>query len=173
MPNRTPEAPPGHGRAARIAFRSVRVSIQSERFELSVWDSAPLMLVVASLVILGPALFVAVPRWCAASLLVGAMIVCASARYALVVSPDAAWTEHRLVVVRRRVPLGRRPVVNAGIVWEWSEIAVTPSEPALRQGLHDDERAVLLQWGINDGSKDRDAKHLADLANVEIARLHA
>jgi hypothetical protein len=156
---------------SRFAFPRARIRLGAARFELSFWDYEPLFAllalgtVVVALAIEGGQL----ARGCLAATVLGMI----SARRVLVVAQDAAWFEHRVFgMAWRRLPLGLRPAVTSGVVWDWSEISVVPTDAALRAPLHDGERAVLAEWSADDPRADAEALQLAALAQREIARLH-
>jgi hypothetical protein len=150
--------------ARRLPF--VRALGYPKRFELSaVNDSAitcvvcwlPLVLLFART--LGFALVLA-----SFALLPAAFLL----RRVLVVTVDGAFFEQRVFgVVVRRQSLGIAPTVgNFG--WDWDELGIMPRDPALRRGLEDDERVVLVE-STDAASSER----LATLVRAEIDRLHA
>src|SRR5262245_43422156 len=123
-----------------FAFPWARVRLGPARFELSFWDPIPLL---SLWMILGG--FVIFHRvWLATVLVLS--LVCLSARRSFIVTRETSWLATSLLGIRwKRALLGRRPLLeNCG--FDWSEIAVVPADPALRIGLHDDERAVLVEW---------------------------
>jgi hypothetical protein len=61
-------------------------------------------------------------------------------------------------------------IENSG--WDWEEIAVLPLDPALRKGLHDNERVVLAEWSDGNPRKHADAMQLMALIKAEVTRLH-
>jgi hypothetical protein len=173
VPYREPPRPP-EDLDGRFAFRSARVRIGRDRFELSMWDSAWIGMAIG-VVPFAPFLL-AVLTTLASAAIIGSLLFLLSVapRRALVVTRRDAWIEERFAgLTWRRARLGRRPDVETGIGWDWNEIAVIPSDPVLRIGLHDGERVVFAEWGLNDSRKDDDARRLAAFANAEIARLHA
>jgi hypothetical protein len=173
MADRDPFERPACEPTPRFGFRSVRVRTGEDRFELSAWDSQPFVVLAA----LGMAGLVPLLLWLVGrvALPVAAVVLVAiaSARVALVVTRADAWVEHRVLGVPwRRHRLGRSPTVTSGLVWSWSELSVTPADPALRAPLHDGERAVLLEWYGPDARPETDAARVAALATAEIGRLH-
>ena len=157
-----------------FAFPSARIRVGEDRFELSMWDCEPT--VVVGLDVLGfPFIWMATSFDFAMTALGLALIVIVSARRTLVVTRQSSWVSSTILGVRYKIePLGRRPHLEGGLVWDWSEISVTPSDESLKPALHDGDRAVLVSWGELRVSeeKDRDAAFIAEVANAEIARLH-
>lgn len=157
----------------RSALRSARVRTTEDRFELSTWDGGFALVVGMALsaglwmlsVWVGATLGIA-------SMAIGAFAI-ATARQRLVVTRDDARAEWTVLgICWKRARLGRRPSVETGLGWSWSELAVLPSDERLRKGLHDDERFVLAQWDDEDTARRSAGAELAALARREIDRLH-
>lgn len=150
-----------------LPLHFIRARSDPLRFELSALNESAVIIVAHGVTVALPlASIFGFP-----TLLVYAVIVFVafSTRRVLVVTPRDALFEHRVLgfVVRRR-HLGLAPTV-ANLGFDWSELSIVPRDPALRRGLQDDERAVLLEWN---GPDDVGASFVA-LATDEIARLHA
>lgn len=70
----------------------------------------------------------------------------------------------------RSCDLGRHPQVGDG-GWDWAELAVTPRDPALRRGLHDDERFVLAEWRMDDDARNAAGRAVAERLRAAMVRL--
>jgi hypothetical protein len=151
-----------------FAFPWARVRLGRARFELSFWDPFPLLTVwigaMCGIPFFGP-------TWLATVLILTALTL--SFRRAFVVTRETSWLALTVLGIRwKKALLGRRPLLeNNG--WNWSEIAVVPSERALRAGLHDEERAVLVEWSDGSERKNAESAELIALARAQIDRLHA
>jgi hypothetical protein len=144
----------------------IRARGRRDRFELSALNGSAAFVVVLVLEfafwfvgVLGVWIVMA---WCV--LLLAALL----SRRVLVVTCDDALLEIRFlgIVVKRRT-LGVAPTV-VNLSWDWDEVAIMPRDPAIRRGLEDDERAVIVE-----STDPKRARALAALVRTEIARLHA
>jgi hypothetical protein len=156
-----------------LAFRSARIRIGADRFELSFANPLPLVVTLLLLATTGLPLSLALADWRAALLvLVPVLALVASSRTKFVVTAETSMSRHSVLGIPwRRRRLGRHPEVKLD-GWSWNEIAIHPSDPALRRGLHDDEREVLVDWNDGDVARNRDAERLIQLARAEVQRLH-
>ena len=159
-----------------FAFRSATARHGLDRFELAFWDYTPTMWVVVSL-FTGGALALRVlrdlaPLWMFAAALSVVILGCIDAKNVLVATRASTYVERRVFGIRwKRIDLGRLPKVVFDLAYDWSELAVVPSDPARSVGLHDGARFVFAEWSAHLESKDREAAHLADIANRAVAGL--
>lgn len=85
------------------------------------------------------------------------------------VDSSTSWGEYAFFgVVYRRFELGYRPRISAGLVWDWSEVSVTPSTEELQRHLHDNERFVLCEYTSDEDRFDE----LTQAVALQIERLH-
>ena len=165
---RTPSKPANPKRTRQSRYKLL---VGLDAFELSTWDFRPAISAVVSSMVLASALAMIGTRWFLGT--VAAVFVCAfTARCALVVTRTRAHVVHRVLGIQwSRIDVGAHPNVIAGLGWDWSELAVLPREPELRAKLHDGERVVMREWGLDDGFSDEDATRAVSIANEQIARL--
>lgn len=128
------------------------VKIESERACLWAFDPLPLLILLMSLVTLGTLIYpfliqVLGPTGTGAVGCLG-LVLCFSFRTALVITSEGAFGESSVMgVVYRRVELGRHPQLEFGLVWDWSEISVSPTESHVdRSVLHDQDRFVVFEY---------------------------
>ena len=149
----------------RMAFL-VRARGTRDRFELSALNGSAVFFAVLS----SEFAVWFVGMFGVSILLVCGVVVLATllSRRVLVVTPDDATFELRFFgIAVKRQALGIAPEVG-DFGWDWDEVAIMPRDPALRRGLEDNERAIIVE------QTDREtARALEMLVCAEIARLHA
>lgn len=160
-------------RSGRFGLASVRLRLGAERFELSVWDWEPMLLLGVPLawgLIWGAS---ELPPRILLACCTGLGFLVVQTRRVVTVTQTGAFAEHRFFgICWRRRDLGIRPTFRSGLGWNWSELAVIPADERLRKALHDEERFVLAEWDDRDERTTRDAERVTALANAETARLH-
>ena len=175
-PYRTPAAPQPLAlpRACPdFAFRCARLRLGADRFEMSFFDLVPLFTIAfvgLPCFLLLPAVLAYARYWL--PLVLAAALYAASSRNVFVVTRDTSWLACRLLGVElKRTPTGRHSKLALG-GWNWTEICIEPSDPALAAALAGEDRAVLVEWDDSDERRTRDAALLMELAREQIARLH-